>query len=263
MWQWSKQGYDILNTKNSILNLQLSIDIGNTRTKLGVFDNRKLVEHIIWNTWDLKEIKALVKKYDIQHVALSNTGKPKNKKVINFLNKETFFIALSHKTPLPIKNLYGTPKTLGRDRLAGVMGAYGLYPKKNSLVIDAGTCITYDLLTKDKNYHGGSIHPGVEMRLKAMNHFTARLPLIKRRKQKALIGKSTTTAIRIGAQVGAVAEMEGMINRYKAHVDGQLTVILTGGDADFFANQMKTKIFVNQNLVLLGLNKILNHNVQF
>ena len=242
--------------------MKLSIDIGNTRTKLGVFDKRKLVEQLIWNDWGLKEIKALVKTRDIQEVALSNTGKPKNKQVINFLKKQTHFIALSHKTPLPIKNGYSTPKTLGRDRLAGVMGAYGLYPKKNCLVIDAGTCITYDLLTKDKKYHGGSIHPGVAMRLKAMNHFTARLPLVPRRKQATLIGKSTTTAIRIGAQIGAVAEMEGIINRYKATV-GQLTVILTGGDADFFANQLKTKIFVNQNLVLLGLNKILNHNVQF
>ncbi len=240
--------------------MNLIIDIGNTRTKIGFFKGEKLKRKLIWDKWKLKELKGLFDKHTINGVALSSTGNiPRG--VESFLNKQKNYIQLSALTPLPIKNEYKTPKTLGKDRIAAVTGANDLFPKKNVLVIDAGTCITYDFLDKKGTYHGGNISPGIQMRLNAMNHFTAKLPLLKRRKLKKPFGQSTDSCMRTGAQYGAVMEMEGFIETYR-NMFGNLNVILTGGDSKYFANGLKTKIFVNQNLVLIGLNKILNYNVQ-
>ena len=163
------------------------------------------------------------------------------------------------KTPLPIQNKYKTPKTLGKDRLAAVVAAKELYPRKHCLVIDAGTCITYDLITKESVYLGGAISPGMDMRFQAMNTFTAKLPLVKRKKTTNLIGNTTNSALQSGGVLGAVFEMEGFIRAYRKDFS-PLTVILTGGAADFFAIFLKTKIFVHHNLILIGLNKLLNHN---
>ena len=162
---------------------------------------------------------------------------------------------LTEKTPLPIDNQYGTPKTLGKDRIAAVMGAYRLFPNQNCLVIDAGTCITYDLLTKHKTYLGGNISPGIDMRLKAMHQFTAKLPLVERGQQERIWGTSTETALRNGGQFGALYELEAFIRVCKEKFD-PLTVVLTGGDGNFFAENLKTKIFARPNLVEWGLLEI-------
>ena len=132
---------------------------------------------------------------------------------------------------------------------------------KGCLVIDAGTCITYDFIDSEGIYHGGNIAPGINMRLKAMFTFTESLPLVERKKLVSPIGKDTNSSLLTGGQLGAMLEMEGFIKLYKDKF-GPLNVILTGGDANYFANKMKTKIFVNSNLVLVGLNQILNYNVQ-
>jgi len=242
--------------------LNLAIDIGNTRTKLGIFEDSKLVQKYIWNNeeWSLNELKVLLKKKRIQHVALS-TVKESDKVMERYLLGNFYYLNLSSKTPLPIDNFYKTPKTLGKDRLAAVLGAYELFPEKNVLVIDAGTCIKYDVLTADGAYQGGNISPGLNMRFEAMHTFTAKLPLVKRRKQMDIVGQNTVTSLRIGGQWGAILEMEGFISQYRARF-GKINVILTGGDAEFFAFYLKTKIFVNINLVLIGLNKILKYNVQ-
>ena len=153
------------------------------------------------------------------------------------------------------------PKTLGKDRLAAVVGAFALYSGENTLVIDAGTCIKYDLITLKGVYSGGSISPGINMRFQGLHTFTAQLPLLEKKAVRNLIGSNTTTAIRTGVQLGAILEMEGFIKKYEDQF-GRINVILTGGDANYFANNLKSKIFVNHQLVLIGLNKILNHNVQ-
>ena len=240
--------------------MNLILDIGNTRTKIGVFSEHRLLKKMIWDQWTLRDVKELVEQKNINRVALSTVGNLK-KSVDNFFKKHFYYINLNANTALPIKNHYKTPQTLGKDRLAAVVGAFAEYPNQHNLVIDAGTCIKYDLITADGDYYGGSISPGIEMRLKAMHHFTAKLPLVKRGSLRTLVGKNTKTALQTGGQLGAIAEASGFIRWYEEKY-GQINVILTGGDANFFAKKLKTPIFVNQNLVLTGLNKILNYNVE-
>jgi type III pantothenate kinase len=241
--------------------LNLIIDIGNTRTKVGVFSGEKLLKKgVLEKEWSIGSLDQWLGKREIKNVAISTTAGI-DEKIEQELANRYYYLRLSHKTALPIRNSYKTPETLGRDRLAVAVAATDIFPKKNCLIIDAGTCITYDFIDKNKIYIGGSITPGVEMRLKAMNAFTANLPLVARKKLSATIGNDTVTSIRTGAQHGATVEMEGNIRHYKA-LFGRLQVLLTGGDAKYFAENLKTQLFVNQNLVLIGLNKILNYNVQ-
>ena len=240
--------------------MNLTIDIGNTKIKLGVFKKNKLIKKITWNNWSIRQIKELCKKWEIQNIALS-TVTDLDQKIESYFSKHFYFIKLDHKTKLPIKNKYRTPKTLGKDRLAAIMGAYSLFPKSAVLVIDAGTCITYDILTKKGEYLGGNIVPGIDMRLKAMHHFTAKLPLVTKGDVKKLVGNTTKSALRTGGQLAAIFEMKGFIEAYSTKFPA-IKLILTGGNANFFAKHLKTKIFVNQNLILIGLNKILAYNVQ-
>ncbi len=208
----------------------------------------------------MKSLDQWIGKRKIENAAVSTTSGI-NKKIEQILRNRYYYLRLSHETALPIVNGYKTPETLGRDRLAAIVAANDLFPQKNCLVIDAGTCITYDFIDKLKKYYGGSITPGIEMRLKAMNTFTAKLPLVAQKKLSATIGNDTVSSIRIGAQHGATLEIKGNIQDYTT-LFGSLQVLLTGGDAKYFARNLKTQIFVNQNLVLIGLNKILNYNVQ-
>ncbi len=240
--------------------MNLCIDIGNTRSKLAIFKGEKLVKKAVWGSIKLKEIKTFLKKWQVENIIVSATGNISHK-LEAYFHKHFFYINLDHKTALPIKNLYKTPKTLGDDRLAAVVAGHVLFPKENILVVDAGTCITYDLLNKKGEYLGGNISPGLRMRFAAMQHFTDKLPEVTPRKLKKSYGDTTVSAMRIGAQMGLIHEFEGFWRQYKVKM-GDIKLILTGGDAIFFVKNLKTKIFVNQNLVLIGLNKILNYNVQ-
>ena len=242
--------------------MNLIIDIGNTRTKLGIFGKDKLIRKgILEKGWGVKELKAFVAERKIENVAVSSVA-GLDVKAEKFLKNYKSYLKLSAITPIPIENSYKSPNTLGNDRLAAVIGAHYLYPGKGCLVIDAGTCITYDFISAAGVYEGGNISPGIDMRLKAMHTFTASLPLVERKNLVSPIGKDTKTSILTGGQLGALLEMEGFIKLYKAKF-ALLNVILTGGDAEYFANKMKTKIFVNSNLVLVGLNEILKYNVQY
>lgn len=242
--------------------MNLIIDIGNTRTKLGIFGKEKLIRKtVLEKGWGVKELQAFIAERKIDHAAVSTVA-GLEEKTGQFLKSFKTCFRLSAATPLPIKNNYKSPKTLGNDRLAAVIGAHYLYPGKGCLVIDAGTCITYDFINAKGVYEGGNITPGINMRLKAMHHFTASLPLVERRNLTSPTGKDTNTSILTGGQLGALMEMQGFMKMYEAKF-GPVNVILTGGDADYFANKMKTKIFVNSNLVLIGLNQILKYNVQY
>ncbi len=248
----------------------LIIDIGNTRTKAALFCKDELVRKEVWEKPTVAALKQLAYNQNPENAILSSTANVPVE-LEQYLQEKFRYIRLQTDTPLPIPVQYQTPNTLGRDRIAAAAGAAHLFPGKNVLVIDAGTCITMDLVTETGGFAGGNIAPGVEMRLKAMHHFTANLPLVDQGQwpgtaaggttPASFLGNSTETAIRNGGVLGALLEvtsfMEKCRRRYKP-----LTVVFTGGDADFFVKNIKTKIFANQNLVLIGLNKILQHNVE-
>jgi type III pantothenate kinase len=241
--------------------MNLTIDIGNTRVKLGLFEEGRMVRQEVWEAWTFEKLLVWLTNQMVKNVILCNVVGEVPSSVQSYLGDHYFYMELRETTPLPIENLYSTPATLGKDRLAAIVGAFQLFPKENCLVIDAGTCITYDLLDEQGRFLGGNISPGIRMRLRAMHTFTAGLPLAPLAKTPSWVGKTTVAALQNGAQRGALLEMEGFIDHFRA-VYGQGKVILTGGDADFFAKKLKSEIFVNHHLVLLGLNKILTYNVQ-
>ena len=240
--------------------MNLCIDIGNTRSKYAVFDLDKLVESGIWKKCSVSKLRNIQIEYPaIQRIIISTVtllGKAVQNEIKKYPDR---YLLLDHTTPVPIKNRYKTPETLGRDRLAAVVGANAQFPKRGSLVIDAGTCIKYDYISPKAVYKGGSISPGMQMRLDAMHHFTAKLPLVEPFDYKGIMGIDTESAILTGAQLGALSEIRGMIASYVEKY-GRIKVIITGGDAIFFAKRLKRKIFVSPNLVLIGLNNILNFN---
>jgi len=238
--------------------LLCTIDIGNTRIKLALFEEDTLSKKVIWLDWSIAKLEKWTYNHFVKKIILSSV-KPVSKEMLEYLNSQFDFLELTAETPIPICNKYKTPKTLGKDRLAAVIGAFRLFPKQTCLVIDAGTCITYDLLTAEGDYLGGNIAPGIGLRLRAMNEFTAKLPLIERGKQEKIWGESTETALRNGGQFGAVYEMEGYIQTCIEKF-GHLTVVITGGDADFFVKAVKTRIFAYPNLVEEGLIEIWNYN---
>ena len=237
--------------------MNLCIDIGNTRTKVAVFKQDKKIYFKAKKKWLVGDLKTLVKKHGIDNSIISSVKKTKPA-YLSYLKKNTKLVQLTHKTAVPIINKYGTPKTLGRDRLAAAIGAFASYPKKNNAIIDIGTCVKFDYIDKNGIYYGGNISPGVEMRLKAMHHFTAALPSIKQKQPKNLLGLSTGEAMNNGAVLGVVFEIESFIRRLKAE-KGSINVILTGGGASFFGEIVKSKIFVDSLLLLKGLNKIANY----
>jgi len=168
-------------------------------------------------------------------------------------------LELSHSLKLPITIDYKTPNTLGKDRIAGAVGAQSLFLKENILIIDAGTCITYDVVEANGTYIGGSISPGMLMRFKSLNNFTHKLPLVPYREFNELTGKTTEESILSGVISGIAFEMHGFINGYLEKYSS-LKIILTGGDAVYFEKTLKNDIFVNSNIVLIGLKEILNYN---
>ncbi len=239
---------------------KLIIDIGNTRAKLAAFQGDRLIEYWNWPDWQLSDFKALATNQNPRYVILCNVKGEKGAAVAGCFGSDTLCLNLDHETPLPIDNAYQTPETLGKDRLAAVVGAQNLYPGQNCLVIDAGTCMTYDLLEAAGVYRGGNIAPGLQMRLRAMHEYTARLPLVPIRPIDEWVGYSTESAMRNGALLGAILEIQAYSDWLQGKI-GEIKIILTGGDANYFAENWKREIFVHPNLVLIGLNKILDYNV--
>lgn len=241
----------------------LVIDIGNSGLKLAIFHQRKLVHKILLQQIDPNQVRQLVKEYEVEKSLLSSVGQDAEA-IANLLKTITVYQRFSSNTALPLINQYKSPETLGSDRLAGLMGARFIYPDQPVLVIDAGTCITYDLIDDKSRYEGGSISPGIQMRLKALNHFTGKLPLVDFDPDfEGLIGRDTLESILSGVINGVVAEVEGFIQKYSQRHD-YLRVILCGGDARFFDTRLKNSIFANHlscepDLVLIGLNEVICH----
>jgi type III pantothenate kinase len=237
--------------------MQLSVDMGNSLVKLGVFDGDELLATEVHQTLTVPVLSQVLYNHSVDFVILCSVRKP-DAELEAYLEEHVRWVRLQADTPLPIRVQYKTPETLGQDRVAAVAGARALFPNQNCLVVDAGTCITYELLRADGTYLGGNIAPGMDMRLRAMHEFTARLPLVNRGEPDFWIGNDTPTAIRNGAQWGTLLEVEGMLNRCEAYFS-EFQPVFTGGDADFLAKNVKSKIFVHPHLVLLGLNSILRH----
>ncbi|MCA0932784.1 type III pantothenate kinase [Lutimonas saemankumensis] len=241
--------------------MNLVIDIGNTQIKVAVFEDTILLyKDQFPKDQIISKIISIDEQYEIKRSIVSHVSSLDNEvwQDIEGLIKP---LKLNYKTQLPFKNKYQTPNTLGVDRIALMAGAISQFPKNNVLVIDAGSCITFDFLNEDGSYEGGDISPGIHMRYKAVNHFTANLPLLEKSEHIPEIGNSTENAIHRGVLNGVIQEIEGVISQYKA-IYQKLTVVLTGGDTIFLAKNIKSSIFAIPNFLLEGLNSILIHNIE-
>ncbi len=236
------------------------LDIGNTRMKAGVFHPNEKAQYFTFDSYTVQTLKEFQKKFPDCSFALSATT-DLSEDITGFLEKDPHFFRLTHQSALPFKNSYRTPLTLGLDRIALIAGAQKLYPHSNCLIIDAGTCITLDFIREGSNYLGGSIHPGLEMRLKAVHHFTDKLPLVENKWQDDLIGQSTEECIKIGALSGAVKEIDSFIEDYIQKYP-ETMVLISGGDSELFFYKLKNKIFAHPNLVLIGLHQIALYNAK-
>jgi type III pantothenate kinase len=242
----------------------LVIDIGNTFTKIAVFDQSQLLHTEQYQLANADIINNILSNYPVNKAIISSV-KTEKEEWQNVLAQKVKLIYFSSGITNGITNHYLTPKTLGLDRLAAVIGAHYLYPDTDSMVIDGGTCITYDWIDAAGNYFGGSISPGLNMRYKALNHYTAGLPLINADEgftDKS--GNNTTTAILSGVQNGIKYELTGFIESYKNN-HNKLNIILTGGDSYFFDTLLKNSIFapyikIEPYLVLKGLNAAIHTN---
>ncbi|MFY7829825.1 MAG: type III pantothenate kinase [Flectobacillus sp.] len=239
--------------------MNLAIDLGNTFAKTGVFIDGKLQD--LRKGLDYPTLVKYVESLNPDHIVISTVSYSEEQLKADFGKYDPDLILLQPTTLVPLVKLYDTPNTLGADRIAAAVGATVLFPQQNCVVIDLGTCNTYDLVDAKSNFHGGIISPGMKMRFKAMHTFTQRLPLIEPEGYPELIGKSTAKAMQSGVVNGLLAEINGFIEQYETLLT-KINVILCGGDATFFANRIKSPNFVEPALVLIGLNRILEHNVE-
>lgn len=240
---------------------QLVIDIGNSRTKLAIFDEHRLIKMEILKHPDLDQLKRYLNEPGITHSIISSVNEEITD-LEDILKEKTKYIRFSTSLKTEIDNQYKSPATLGLDRLAGLLGAKALFPDTNCLVIDAGTCITYDAVDKHGVYKGGSISPGLNMRLKAMHTFTGRLPMVDLTDFNDWQGYDTASAMLSGVLNGCISEVNGFIETYNSKYPG-LQVILCGGDANFFDTRLKNSIFAHTlktepDLVLIGLNEVIH-----
>lgn len=240
--------------------MNLIIDVGNSFVKLAVFqDGALLIKEVIDVKTLVKQIDALKEIYKpIERAIVSSVGKLPKTDLI-YLKESFNLVELNSKTTIPFVNLYATPHTLGLDRIALVAASVKLFPYSNTLIIDAGTCITYDFVNANNEYLGGAISPGISMRYRALHNLTANLPLLNKEVPKSLTGDSTANSIHSGVVNGVLNEIDGNIETYRKKYSN-LTVILTGGDANFLSEQLKSSIFANSNILLEGLNYILQIN---
>ena len=239
--------------------MNVAIDLGNTRAKLAIFKN-DLIKELYVGTFE--EIFNFLKKISFSSGIISNVGNEDyTKKLLSFSSK---LFLINHNLKYPIEIKYNSFSSLGLDRIANVMGAYLLYPNKENLIIDVGTCITYDYINQKNEYLGGSISPGFQLRSNALSNFTENLPILDiQLKQQPLIGKNTNSSIKSGIINGVIAEIIKITEDYK-EFSPEINVILTGGDTAFMKSVVsikKNSIFAHENLTLIGLNAIRKYNL--
>ncbi len=242
--------------------MNLVVDIGNSRTKIALFELQRMKGPVHFCRSNEKELtKALRTIPENFPLIVSSVAGNFERQFLRKKKAGTPIVFLNHRTPLPFKIKYKTPETLGLDRIANAAGGISLFPERNVLVVDAGTCLKFDFIDANKNYHGGAISPGLQMRFNSLNYFTENLPLLKPAEKFMITGQSTNESIQSGVQNGMILEIGGVIAHYRKKYK-TLKVVLTGGDWIYFVNQLKNTIFAAPELTLIGLNEILNYNLR-
>lgn len=252
--------------------MNLTIDQGNSRTKVALFnDEGRIVKNFIYKSFAASDIERLFALYPITDSIISSVVNIEPA-VVNTLNRlSKHFVLFDYLTPIPIRNGYSSPETLGQDRLAAAVGAATLCPDTNVLIIDAGSAITYDFVAEGNEFVGGNIAPGIKMRLTMLNRMTKKLPLVEVEENELipLFGKTTRDAIAIGVIRGVVYEVKGYIRSLMHSLNQDtITILLTGGNAPYIANHLNSfeegryKLNLQKHLVLIGLNRILEYNKQ-
>ena len=241
--------------------MKLVIDIGNTLAKIAVFNKSDIIDFKSIDMISYSSIKQMLDTYPDISTGIIASVREMDPDFFSFLDSNIRLMQLNEFTPLPFENNYKSPHSLGYDRIAAVAGASGIFQSDNVLVINAGTCITYDLITAENKYLGGGISPGIQMRFKALHTFTGKLPLIKPDIETTMdiIGNTTERSILSGVLNGVVCEIDGIISSYKLQFP-ELKVIISGGDYKYFDKSLKNNIFASPNIVLTGLNRIHNFN---
>lgn len=239
--------------------MNLAIDIGNTRTKVAVYENNIILNiEIFEQIYFRKKIQNLISNSNKKPNIILTTVKNFSNDDEKWLSEISTLTIINSKTPLPFVNKYSTPETLGIDRRVLASGAVLKFPNQNRLIIDAGTCITYDFVTANDEYLGGAISPGINLKYKSLNDYTDKLPLLSLIETHDVIGNSTNNSIHSGIINATLLEVDGFINSYINDFQN-LTVILTGGDADFLAKRLKNTIFANPNFLLESLIMLYQH----
>lgn len=239
----------------------LTVDVGNTRIKAAVFEGSTVLGNFVFEKNELeKKIEKILKKFpNCSDLVVASVGNVEKQSFLAFENELNIHF-LTHEDVYPFVNKYATPKTLGIDRMVLASGATLQFPKQNRLVIDAGTCITYDFIDENDNYLGGAISPGLRLRYEALHNYTAKLPLLAFEVPELYIGNSTAQAIHSGVVNGFVYEIDGFIDEYRANFSNFI-IILTGGDAVFLAKRLKNTIFANSNFLLESLNQTFQYKI--
>lgn len=238
--------------------MKLVVDLGNTFQKLAVFSDSDIIHYESPLLLTIEILKHVFERFPISSAILSSVIN-QDKEIEHFIKSKCRFVIFDHLTPLPLKNNYQTPETLGKDRLAAAVCANNLFPNNDVLVIDAGTCIKFDFVNSQSEYLGGAISPGLHMRFQALNTFTGKLPLIELSDNHPLTGKNTTESILSGVINGILAEINGIIDKY-TETYPEIQVVLSGGDAEYLVGKLKNKIFADSSVVLKGLKIILDYN---
>lgn len=242
--------------------MNLAIDIGNSITKMAIVANGQIVDSIRTESADVVFFNSLFEQYPEIDAAIIVSTRDNDRQVVEIVkSKVKQFIYLDKNVKVPIKNCYKSPETLGHDRLAGAVAAHAVYPKSNILIIDFGTAITFDFVNAEGEFEGGTISPGVALRFRALNEFTSRLPLCELPEATEIIGKTTTEAIQYGVINGIIAEVESYITTLKSKYP-DIRIVFTGGNGDYFAKRINHPIFATRDLVVYGLNRILEYNAE-
>lgn len=255
--------------------MNLVIDIGNTFAKCAVVADGEVVFAQAEPTLDPERVEVILRRYPAIDRAILSTTRHPDPALEAFLGRRVarFVRFEAGTTETPLQNRYATPRTLGADRLAAAVGAWGEAPGREILVVDFGSAITIDRVSAAGEYLGGNISPGLAMRFEALHRLTDRLPLCdvsagdgeESAREFVLTGANTRQAIESGVVVGIVHEIEGYIARLEAQnpENEPLALFFAGRDANFFAEKVKKTIFVIHDLVVRGLNRILEYNAQF
>lgn len=241
--------------------MRLAIDIGNSYVKWAVLQGKEIISI---NEFEPSSLPIKIRHLDPAegNIGIISTVKALHPNIIAALKEKGHFIFLDSKTPIPIVNKYQSPETLGSDRIAASVGGNAEFRNVDLLIVDCGTCLKFDFVNRLNEFLGGGISPGLRMRFMALNNYTDKLPLIHIKpdqKDFMLIGDNTEHSIASGVVNGMVAEIDGIINRYK-ETHPHLRVVITGGDAEFLAGRIKNPVFLRENLVIRGLAEILHYN---